>query len=263
MSKVSTKRYTVGFKHVGAAYDEALMLFRELNERGSWDEVVKAAYEENVLKKRSSKWIQVLLRYTRKRYFRNNSLLPEGNFLTKFLNAVNSNQARIQALFQYICESHPLVDRLVVELVGSNLKSYNSFRLTKPFYSDFISKEAEVHPELNEWADYTREKWRRDFYAFLRSSGLMEKHPSTLVKKFIIKPETFAFFLYNLIDKGLSPSEIFDSHLWKRYFLTQEDIEEKLSECQVKGWLQYRGLGTIYELVPKFSSLEMWIDAVE
>jgi hypothetical protein len=256
-------RYTVSFKHVGAAYDEALMLFQQLNERGSWNEVVRAAYEENFLKKKSSRWIEVLLRYTRRRYFEDHSPLPQGKVLSRFLNAINSNQARIQTLYQYICESHPLVDRLVVDLVGSNLRKYNSFRLAKTLYVDFFSKEAESHPELNKWANNTKEKWRRDFYAFLRSSGLMEKHPSVLVKKFILRLETFAFFLFGLIGEGFSPSEIFDSHLWKRYFLTYEEIEEKLSECQVRGWLQYRSMGAISELVPKFSSLEEWIGAIE
>ncbi len=256
-------RYTVSFKHVGAAYDEALMLFQELNERGSWSEVARAAYVENFLKKKSSRWIGVLLRYMRRRYFEDHSPLPEGEILSKFLYAINSNQARIQTLYQYICETHPLVDRLVVNLVGPNLREFNSFRLTKTMFEDFFSKEAEDHPELTEWADNTKEKWRRDFYAFLRSTGLMEKHPSVLMRKFIIRPETFAFFLYGLVDEGFSPSEIFDSHLWKRYFLTYEEIEEKLSECQVRGWLEYRSIGAIYELIPKFSSLEEWIGAVE
>jgi len=255
-------RYTVSFKHVGAAYDEALMLFQKLNERGSWDEVAKAAYDENFLKKRSSRWIEVLLRYTRRRYFEDHSPLPEGKILSEFLYAIDSNQARIQTLFQYICESHPLVDRLVVDLVGTNLREHNVFRLTKTLFVDYFSKEAENHPELWDWADYTKEKWRRDFCAFLRSSGLMEKHPSILVKKFVIKPEAFAFFLYGLIDKGLLPSEIFESRLWKRYFLTYEEVEEKLSECQVRGWLNFGSMGGILELNPNFDSLEEWLDAV-
>ncbi|NIO38452.1 DUF1819 family protein, partial [Candidatus Bathyarchaeota archaeon] len=69
-------RYTTGFKHVGAAYDEALVLFQQFYERGSWSEVAKAAYDENFLKKKSSRWIKVLLRYTRRRYFEDHSPLP-------------------------------------------------------------------------------------------------------------------------------------------------------------------------------------------
>lgn len=255
-------RYRTSFKHIGASYGETLTLLEELNKRGNWKAVTKAAYEENILKKKSSRWIQVLLRYVKKRFLEDHSPLPEAKILSKFLAAIDSNQARIQALYQYICESHPLVDRLMVGLVGSNFREYNSFRLTKAMFEDFFSKEAEDHPELNEWADYTKDKWRRDFYAFLRSTGLMEKHPSVLVRKFILRPGAFAFFLYGLIDEGLPPSEIFDSYLWKRYFLTYEEIEEKLSECQVRGWLQYRSMGGISELIPEYGSLEEWIGAI-
>ncbi len=256
-------RYTTGFKHVGAAYDEALVLFQQFYERGSWSEVAKAAYDENFLKKKSSRWIKVLLRYTRRRYFEDHSPLPKAELLSKFLHEVDSRQARIQTLYQYICESHPLVDRLVVSLVGSNFREFNTFRLTKTIFRDFFAEEAEDHPELDEWAEYTREKWRRDFYSFLRSTGLMEKHPSVVVRKFILRPEAFAFFLYGLIDEGLAPSEIFDNHLWKRYLLAYAEIEEELSECQVRGWVQFRSMGGISELIPKYGSLEAWIGALE
>ena len=255
--------YNTTFKHVGAAYDETLVLLEEYYKRGSWSEVVRASYEENILKKRSSKWIEMLLRNVKRRYFKDHPPLPRVELLSRFVHVVNSNQIRIQAFYQYICEAHPLVDRLVVGLVGNNLLRYGSFRLTKNVFREFLSKEAEIHPELKNWAEYTKEKWRRDFYAFLRSSGLMEKHPSVLVKKFVIKPETFAFFIYGLIDEGFSPSEIFRSRLWKRYYLTEGEIEEKLSECQVRGWLNFRSMGRIFELNPKFNSLEEWLGFLE
>ena len=256
-------RYVTSFKQVGAAYDETLVLLQELNRRGIWSAVTSAAYKENLLQKRDTNWIKTLLQNVKRRYLADHSPLPQGKILSKFLYAINSNQARVQALYQYICDSHPLADRLMIALVGNNVREYNAFRLTKTIFSDFFSKEAEKHPEIKKWGDYTKEIWRRHFYAFLRSSGLMEKHPSVLVRKFIIRPETFAFFLYGLIDERFSTPEIFDSHLWKRYFLTFGEIEEKLSECQVRGWLQYRGMGTISELIPKFSSLEELIGAIE
>jgi len=255
-------RYVTTFKHVGAAYDDSLILLQELNRR-SWVEVSKATHEENLLKKRSSRWIEMLLRNVCKRYFESHAPLPAVKDLTRFLVNINSRQVRIQTLFQYICESHPFVDHCVIDLVGFNLKNYGSFLLTKTIFQDFFSEEAKMHPELEAWADYTKDKWRRDFFAFLRSSGLMENHPGVCVEKFVIKPETFGFFLYGLIGNGIIPSEIFKAKIWKRYFLTYEDIEEKLSECQVRGWLQYRSSGGIHELVPKYDSLGMWIDAIE
>jgi hypothetical protein len=257
------KRYSTSFKAVGAAYEETLALFQELKKRGNWSSVTNAAYEENFLKKRSPNWIKQLLWSVRRRYFEDHSPLPKGDLLSRFLFIINSNQARVQTLYQYICESDPLVDRLMVALIGNNLKKHNAIRLTKTLFKDFLSQEATDHIEIKKWSKHTKEKWRGDFYAFLRSTGFMEKHPSVLVRKLVLRPETFTFFLYGLIDEGFSPSEIIDSHLWPRYFLMHEEIEERLSEAQVKGWLQYRSMGTISELIPKFDSLEEWINALE
>lgn len=255
-------KYVTSFKNVGASYDESLLLLNELNKR-SWNEIEAATHEENLLKKRSSKWIEMLLRTAWRRYFESHAPLPEVKDLTRFLLKINSRQAKIQTLFQYICASHPLVDHCVIDLVGVNLKQYGTFRLTKTIFRDFFSEEAKVHSELEAWADYTKDKWRRDFFAFLRSSSLMESHPNVFVKNFVIKPETFAFFLYGLLENRIITSELFNAKIWKRYFLTYEDIEEKLSECQVRGWLKYRSRGGIHELIPKFKNLEMWINAIK
>lgn len=256
-------RYKTSFKTVGASYDESLVLLKKLGECGSWDEVREAAYKENILKKRSTNWIGKLLQNTKSRYLDVHKPLPGGYLLSRFITVATSNRVKVQSLYQYICENYPLVDRLVCALVAPNLKEYNAFRLTKIIYGDFLKDEAEEHPEIKEWADYTRKKWRRDFYAFLRSSGLMETHPSVLVKSFIVRPEAFAFFLYGLLDEDFSPSEVFGSHIWIRYFLSEKEVMGMLSECQVRGWLQWRSTGSITELTPRFDSLEDWINALE
>ncbi|NIO37444.1 DUF1819 family protein, partial [Candidatus Bathyarchaeota archaeon] len=56
-------------------------------------------------------------------------------------------------------------------------------------YEDFSTREAKVHTELASWSDSVRGKWRRSFYAFLRSSGMMAKAPSVEVRKPVIRPE--------------------------------------------------------------------------
>ena len=256
-------RYTTRFKNVGAAYGDSLVLLRELVKRGSWDSIVSAAYEENLLKKRSTSFIRMILQNVKTRYFGDHFPLPDGRTLARFFCTVDSYQVEVQTLYQYICQSYPLVNRLIIALVGSNLRRYGAFRLTKTLFIDFLSEEAEEHPEIKEWADYTRDKWRRDFFAFLRSTGLMEKHPGVLVRKPVVRAEAFAFFLLGLVEQGFPSSRILDSHLWKRYFLTEEDLEDMLSECQVRGWLQYRSMGGVSELIPRFNSLEEWIGAIE
>ena len=70
-------KYVTSFKLVGAAYDETLVLLQELNWR-KWSEVAKAAHEENLLKKRSSK-MYLKIAYMRKKFekIKTESLLHE------------------------------------------------------------------------------------------------------------------------------------------------------------------------------------------
>lgn len=204
-----------------------------------------------------------MLEHTKKRYLDEHPPLPNGRAISRFTSVNVPKQAKIQVLYQYICETYPLVDRLIRALVKPNLLKYGVFRLTKDIYRDFLKKEAISHPEINKWAEYTKRRYERAFYTFLRYTGLMENHPSVLVRKFVLRPEAFAFFLFGLIDNGFSPSEILKSHLWDRYFLTRNDVERMLSECQVRGWIQYRSLASIVELVPKFGSVEEWMNALE
>ena len=256
-------KYNTGFKIVGSAYEDSIILLKALNEYQSWDKVKDITYEENLLKKKSSKWIKKLLQYFQMRYIYDHKPLPDSKYLSRYIFIEKSRPSRVQVLFQYICETHTFIDRLITGLVGENILKYGVFRLTKSVFMDFVKNEAAIHPEIDEWSNITVSSFYRAFFAFLRSSGLMEKPPSVTVRKFVMQPESFAFFLYGLLDERFTPSEIFTSHLWARYLLSPWEIEKLLSECQVKGWLQFRSFGDIYELIPKFDSLGGWIDALE
>ena len=256
-------KYNTGFKIVGSAYEDSIILLKALNKYQRWDIVKDIAYEENLLKKKSNKWIRKLLQYFQMRYIYDHKPLPSSKYLSRYICVDKSRSSSVQVLFQYVCETHPFVDRLMTGLIGENISKYGVFRLTKSVFMDFLENEAVTHPEIDSWSNGTVTRFREGFFAFLRSSGLMEKPPSVTVKKFVIRPEPFSFFLYGHLDRGFAPSEIFKSHLWERYFLSQLEIEQLLSQCQVRGWLQFHSFGDIYELIPKFDSLGEWIDALE
>jgi len=262
-SRLALKKYNTGFKIVGAAYEDSIVLLKALNEYKSWEKVKEIAFEENLLKKKSSKWIKKLLQYFQMRFIYDHKPLPSSKLLSRYVSIESSRSSVVQVLFQYVCETHTFVDKLVTGLIGGNVSKYGVFRLTKSDFMDFLENEAVSHPEINEWSNGTVSHFRDGFFAFLRSSDLMEKPPSFTIRKFVIQLESFAFFLFGLLDEGLAPFEIFKSHLWERYFLSQVEIEQLLSQCQVRGWLQFRSFGDIYELIPKYDSLGGWIDALE
>ena len=255
-------KYTSTFKVTGAIYNESIILLRELKKK-DWSSVKESVYRDNLLKKKSTSWIEHVLQAFDNRYLKNKSSLPAGKYLSRFVSLFDSKQVIIPVLFQYICASYPLIDKLVTNLVGEALAEYPVFRLTESIYDEFWKKESERHPEIKRWSERTQNKYRGDFKTFLRVSGLMEKAPSLTVKKAFIKPETFSFHLYHLIRRDLSYSTIFNNKIWRRFFLSQGEVKDLLGQCQVRGWLDYRGMGDIIELIPKFRSLEEWLDSLE
>ena len=62
------KKFSTGFKIVGAAYEESVVLLKALNEYKSWEKVRSIAFEDNLLKKKSNKWIKKILQYFQMRY---------------------------------------------------------------------------------------------------------------------------------------------------------------------------------------------------
>jgi len=253
-------KYYAGFQRVGAVYDESIVLLSEYGHCGDWEIVVEKVISENLLKKGSSLWLKHILRAARRRFFVGGGFLPGGEQVSKFMLCDVPKFSKVQVLYQYVCNSDALVDRVLTGLVGPALMQFGTLKLTKQVFFAFMDKEAERHPELGSWSSEVRETWQRKFFTFLRYSGIMEAAPSVVVRKPVVRVEPFTFFLYGLLDKGLSGIEVIRSPLWERYFLSEEDVENVVSSAQEKGWIDYRRLGSIVELTKRFNSLEEWMN---
>jgi len=257
---VGEREYVAAFQRAGAIYEESIVLLSEYARDGDWDVLKNRVFRENLLNKNSSKWVENILRIARRRFIDDHSPLPSGRQVSKFVSKDVTKSSKIQALHQYICDSDTLVDRLITGLVEPILMRYGTSRLTKQVYFEFLEMEAQTHPELKSWSSIVYATWQRKFFAFLRHTGIMEKAPSVEIKKPVIRVEPFTFFLYGLLDNGISGLEAIKSALWRRYFLNEDDVENSVSSAQERGWIEYRRRGSIVELTKRFSSLEGWLD---
>ena len=250
-------KYNTTFQTVGAAYDDSLTILEALNMEGSWEVVADATRRENLLKKKSNAWVSKLVEHFRRRFIEDHPPLPDGHLVSKLACKDISRQAKIQVLYQYICESDPLIDRLINGLLGTWFSKYEAFPLRTIIYEEFILQETEAHPELSSWSPTVFAVWRRKFYAFLRSTGLMDSSPSVEVRRLVLRPESFAFILFGLLDCGLPIVDVVNNRVWERFFMREQDWDEMLSICQVRGWLSYSRLGGIWELTRREKSLEV------
>ncbi|MBA7634733.1 hypothetical protein ES703_42323 [subsurface metagenome] len=253
-------KYVANFQRVGGVYDETLTLLKEFYQWESWEAVKSAVFEENLLQKNSRHWMVDILRTVKRRYVNDHQPLPNGYLVSKFMVKNVSRQSKIQILYQYLCHSDPLIDRLIRGLVCPNLGNFVNFRLTKALYNEFLDNEVRAHPELSSWSPSVKGKLQRNFFAFLRSSGIMAKSPSLEVRRPVVRPESFIFVIHGMRDSGLSVTECLKSYVWDRYFLDSEGVEEMLGAGQKRGWLQFRRLGSIVELKLSYFSMEDWLD---
>lgn len=256
----SVNKYTAALQRVGAIYEESMLLLSMYARDGDWKVVKEKVLRENLLKKGSSRWTDNILRAVKHRFFVDHTPLPGGRQISKFVLNDLPKSSKIQTLYQYVCHSDPLVDRAITGLVQPLLMKYGVSRLTKQMYLAFMDEEAKDHSELRSWSSVVYTTWHRKFFAFLRHSGIMEKAPSVEIRKPLVRVEPFTFFLYGLIDRGISGLEVVNSPLWKRYFMNEEDVEHVLSSAQERGWIEYRRMGSIVELTTRFRSLEEWLD---
>ena len=257
---VGEREYIAAFQRAGAIYEESIVLLSEYAREGDWGALKNRVFRENLLKKNSSKWVENILRIVRRRFIDDHGPLPGGRQVSKFVSKDITKSSRIQTLYQYICHSDRMVDRLITGLVEPVLTRYGTSRLTKQVYFEFLEMEAKTHPEIKSWSSMVYATWQRKFFAFLRHSGIMEKAPSVGIKKPVIRVEPFTFFLYGLIDNGISGLEAIKNPLWRRYFMNEDDVENAISSAQQRGWIEYRRLGSIVELTKRFRSLEEWLD---
>jgi len=253
-------KYIAAFQRVGAIYEESMIVLGEYARVKDWEILKDKILRENLLKKGSSAWIDNILRIVKLRFSVDSGSLPSSKHVSKLILCDVPKFSKIQVLYQYVCHSDPLVDRVITGLVEPILVRYATSKLTKRMYFEFLDREAESHPELKSWSPTVYTTWQRKFFAFLRHSGIMEKAPNVEIRKPVIRVEPFTFFLYGLIDKGSSGLEVINSPLWRRYFMNEEDVEHALSLAQERSWIEFRRLGSIVELTTNFCSLEEWLD---
>jgi len=257
------RRFSSGFCAVGPAYDESLLLLEDYNTSKNWARTKQRILHDNVLMKSSEKYRQTLLIYLRKRYFEPTRVLPSTGHLADLIASNVSRAVKTQILYQYTCASDPLIDNLVCEFVAPNIAQYGPFVLSHHSFDEYLSNLARTHPEVKKWSTRTRSRIREEFYRLLRASGVMNEAPDQVVQRFLLRDESFAFLVYGHMMKNNSPRDLITDSLFRRFFLTEIEIEGKLAECEVRGWLQYRNVGGIIELKLRYSNLEDWIDAIQ
>jgi len=180
--------------------------------------------------------------------------------LSKFLSKDFPISVKSQVLHPYICSSDVLVKDTIMQLIRPKIAISANAVITKSSVMEFLNMQSKIHPELNNWSAYLKQRWTRGLLAVLRDFGLMADPPQYDIVIPVVRTEVFTFLLMGLLDAGFLPTTAINHEIWRLYLLNQKQIELLIIESQSKGWLQYSRAADIIELRTYSRSLEGWLD---
>lgn len=241
----------------GTGIREMRRLLEAFSQHRDFEKLKDQAFKENLLSKTSDHHIKSLLAAFKRRFLTLNEYPPAQVVADAMVSKI-SETGKMQILLPYFIHSDPLVEEIYINLVLPRSKSSNS-RLHRDEVLDYINRLSTNHPELKKWSEYLRLRWARGFLALLRHFNLMERHPSTKIKRLWIETECFAFFWMWFWQQKNSFWDAERHDLWKIMQLEEKSKTELLMEGQLRGWWIYQRSGEIVQFQPRFKSLEDWL----
>jgi len=241
----------------GIGMREMLRLLDAYARSGNWTTVRREAVEENLLGKTSGHQVRDLLKAFRRRFL-SAPTLPPAESVGQFLRSPIPEAAKIQVLLPYYVLTDPLVERCYRDLVLPRLAS-GLAELPAPAIRAHLESLGEEHAELHRWSPTLRERWIRGFRTLLRQLRLMDRHPSSRLRRPILLPEPFGFYWLWHWERSESFREAEVANLWDLYLLDVEQRERLLGEGQVRGWWTYQRLGPIVQFHPAYVDLKEWL----
>ncbi len=250
-------RYAAQLQRDGVGVREMLVLLEAYARHGDWERVRREALEANLLGKTSRSQVRGFLKAFRRRFLSDRGL-PPAQTLALFVGASVPEGAVSQVLLAYYLRADPLAERCYRDLVLARLCGTRA-ELTVLEVAEYLGLLARDHPELGRWSTTLRARWIRGFRTLLRRLGVMERAPSSRLRRPWVFPETFGFFWLWAWEHSGSVYEAGETDLWELYRLEPDDRERLLVEGQTRRWWIYHRAGSIVQFRPAFGGLEEWL----
>lgn len=241
----------------GIALNEMLKLLKIFKDVQDYKELRQLVFEKNYLSKNSDSRMNRILEVFNKRFL-DDLKLPSANKLSLALNSKIPEEVKRQILFPYYLFSDKFLRFAYEELVVKSIEKGEMLSISNADVVDFLKQIESQNKPKKKWADSQKKKWATRFLTFLRTFGILEKHPNNKLKKPYLFPETFGFFTLWFIDNNVSFHKIKSNELWRLYMMDETKIFELMEYGNKKDWWHFDKAGQIVSFEPKYS-LEEWL----
>lgn len=242
----------------GVSLLETIRLLKAFTVRGDFKHLSEEAFQNNLLGKTSIHTIKAILQAFRRRFLNPHPLLPPAVLVAQAVKTALPDVAKTQILFPYYLLGDALVADIYREIVLPRLSRENSV-LARDAVLEFLEEKSVTHPELKDWADYTKVRWAQGMLAFLRDFGLLERAPGTTLGPLILRREAFAFYWLWLREQGFSFRGAKACELWPLLQVSEQRFAELLFEGQKEKWWCYEEAGGLVEFHARFATVEEWL----
>ena len=252
-------RFQANLQRGGIGLAEMRRMLEAFAVHGDIDRLREQALEENLLAKTSEHSVTAMLSAFNRRFVEQSDLPPSGLVAQAMVSRI-SDGAKTQVLFPYFLAGDPLAERCYRDLVLPRADSPDA-ALGKVEVRDHLAALGTDHPELAEWSDYMQLRWSGGFLTLLRRFGLMERHPSTRLRRLWLLPESFAFFWLWYWEQGGSYWEAVRRGSWPLLQIDERGMDELLAEGKLRGWWEYQRLAEMVQFEPRFNGPGGWIQS--
>ncbi len=218
MAVAVNRRYAANLQRDGVGIREMLVLLEAYAQHRDWGRVRREALDGNLLGKTSRSQVRGFLKAFRRRFLSDLGL-PPAEAVALFVRAPVPEGAVSQVLLAYYLRADALAERCYRDLVLPRLSGARS-ELTVPEVAAYLDLLACDHPELGRWSVTLRVRWIQGFRALLRRLSVMERAPSSRLRRPWVFPETFAFFWLWAWEHSGSVQEAGEADLWELFHET-------------------------------------------
>ena len=241
--------YNTDINRARSLINETKIIFKEINNKSTIEEIKKLIIDENILTIRASSTRQAAFRSIKKRFFPNNKI---DIAIYRFINSSKiSKDAKNFLIYYKTAKSDELIYDLTVKKLYNKLKLNESTINTKEILS-FFDENVEDHSEISKWSINTKIRLARHYLSIMKDFKFLKGSRVKIILKPQIPLETILYIVFFLKENGILPENILNHDDFKLFLLDYRElitlinivIRENLLGDNIKGY-------SIKELIEK------------
>jgi len=251
--------YTTRISKTLSLLKETKLLFQELDDGRTNEEIYQMVLEDNLFDKTSLASRKKTYSVLKNRFLIDNRV--NATILQRIINSNLSENIINHIIYYYFSKSEDIVYEITTKVLYEMYLEGKSI-ISKKDISEFLESQSKNHKEIEDWSESTKEHIAQHYLAIMRDFGFLKgKHK----KQFDIPSvptEVILFILFEKLDQNENIKQILNSDDFKLFFLEKEDLIHYFEEGTRLGYIRFNYTKDIYDLNNLGNTLEAYVNDI-